>query len=88
MGAAASQFVCGETKDTCYQGFTNPTGALVNPKDPASSDILRALRHVENGKTVGDVPVLEADAGVPNYVFSPAAIAAFKTWISAGAPNN
>jgi hypothetical protein len=70
--------VCGATKDECYAGLVNI--GVVDPKDPPSS-LLGDPNASPLAWLGGDMP---ADGPYPN----PAAAAAVRAWLDAGAPND
>jgi hypothetical protein len=73
-------WVCGDTQESCWQGLTTATPALVDPKDPDNSILISiALRN----KGGGNMPQAPA-----SYVFSDASMQRIRDWMAAGAQNN
>ncbi len=88
-GAQASNFVCGSTAASCFQGMTAPAnGALAivpagGASSPSTTPLWSAL-HVSNpvGIVGNNMPV------APPYTFTPRDLANIGAWIQNGAPNN
>jgi hypothetical protein len=83
-GALSSNFICGDTQQSCYTGITDPKangfGAqVVIPGDPCGSFLTQVLRH-DGG---GYMPFFPLNAVVSDDDMSRVA-----TWIAQGAPNN
>jgi hypothetical protein len=81
-GSAASAFICGATKDACYNGLTSKAAGLVDTGNPLGSVLLSVLRHSENGILWGNEP-----RGPQAYSFSAASMKRIADWIAAGAKN-
>jgi len=88
-----SGFVCGTTKDECYEGLLNATPPLVSPSDagtpnPTMAPLYQALW---NGSTPGNCAEGTCKNNMPYtlvYQFTPANLALIALWIQNGAANN
>jgi hypothetical protein len=80
-GAKASGFVCGSSKDDCYNGLV--TAKLIDPSSPASS-VLGITAQTPLSWFGGPDGVMPADNAVTNA----AGAAAITAWIKAGAKND
>lgn len=75
-------WLCGQTKDACYQGMAGPDAKLINPANPAASLIAdpknSPLRWINpNGPMPNDTPMP-----------FPEGRDAILAWVAAGAQNN
>jgi hypothetical protein len=101
LGAQTSGFVCGATKDTCWQGMTQgippDAGGFFPPilppdgGDPGASQLLTGLHKTVsttglNNMPCGDPPICHP--GNATYTFTPEDVACITTWAQQGALNN
>jgi hypothetical protein len=101
IGAEFSGFVCGDTKDACWQGLTmglmSDAGqsqiAILAPDagDPATTTFWSSL-HKETGGGLGNMPCGNAAAACPatsaSYTFTSADLALIRQWFQMGALDN
>ena len=96
-GAGTSGFVCGTSKDECWQGMTVGTNCvaavppcpIVQGKVAETTGLYNNLHKVDaTGKQTGTMPLNGATLTAKGYVFSPSDVARISAWIAQGAPNN
>jgi hypothetical protein len=101
LGAQTSGFVCGSTKDTCWQGMTQgipPDAGGFFPAilPPDGGDATQSQLYVSihksssasglNNMPCGDQPICHA--GTATYTFTDTDLACITAWAQGGAPNN
>ncbi len=71
-------WVCGDTKESCWQGITAVSAGLLDTKAPENSALLLTIRTKDGGSMPKN----------PRYVFSDESVKRIRDWMAAGAQNN
>lgn len=100
LGAQTSGFVCGSTKDGCWQGMTVgippaeggffPAILAPDAGDPTQSQLWLGI-HKASGGGLNNMPCGNptiCTASVSAYTFTASDLACISTWAQQGAPNN
>lgn len=95
-GAGASGFVCGATKDECYQGMRMSDQQFLPTLVPSGAMNFKATTLYQTlykdgtdaGSATNNMPVTTFGGPPVTPGFTPAEIACIGGWVTAGAPNN
>ncbi|HLK37022.1 MAG TPA: hypothetical protein VKU41_09760 [Polyangiaceae bacterium] len=98
-GTSFSGFLCGTTKDSCYQGVTGsscmnsamvPCPLVTSSGSPTMTGLYIWINKVDptTGKHTGSMPLNGKTIADKGYVFSQSDLKCITDWISQGAQNN